>query len=134
MLDGLAASRLLGGVRGAKPTNRKALAQIIEGVSRLVTDFPEIRELDLNPVFASDKGAVAADVRVLLDAEAAAGRAGAVGVEHEEFGAGVLEMNAVHRADDLLALGIDRRRDAVAIGAQVRAQPRHHQAKHVKYL
>jgi hypothetical protein len=63
-----------------------------------------------------------------------AGRAGAVGVEGEGLGAGVLEPRAAHRADDLLALGIDRRRDEVAVRAQVRAQPRHHQAQHVKYL
>jgi acetyl coenzyme A synthetase (ADP forming)-like protein len=38
-------------------------------VSRLVTDFPEIREMDLNPVFAQASGATAADIRVLLDFE-----------------------------------------------------------------
>jgi acetyl coenzyme A synthetase (ADP forming)-like protein len=36
-------------------------------VSELVSDFPEISELDLNPVFASTKGAIAADVRIVLD-------------------------------------------------------------------
>ena len=37
----------------------------------MVNDFPEISELDLNPVFASADGAVAADVRVLLNSDAA---------------------------------------------------------------
>jgi acetyl coenzyme A synthetase (ADP forming)-like protein len=67
MLNGINAAEILRGVRGAAAVNREALATIIENVSRLVTDFPEIAELDLNPVFATEHGATAADVRVLLD-------------------------------------------------------------------
>src|ERR1700730_18470859 len=67
MLDGIQAAELLRGVRGAKPVDREALSSMIERVSTLVADFPEISELDLNPVFASEKGATAADVRVVLN-------------------------------------------------------------------
>jgi acyl-CoA synthetase (NDP forming) len=67
MLDGIAAAEILRGVRGADPVNRDALAGMIEKVSLLVADFPEISELDLNPVFATKDGAVAADVRIVLD-------------------------------------------------------------------
>ncbi|WP_114811764.1 acetate--CoA ligase family protein [Paraburkholderia kururiensis] len=67
MLDGIAAAEMLKGVRGGEPVNREALATLIENVSRLVTDFPEIAEMDLNPVFASKTGAIAADVRIVLD-------------------------------------------------------------------
>jgi acetyl coenzyme A synthetase (ADP forming)-like protein len=67
MLDGIQAAEILRGVRGARPVNRDALAAMIERVSALVADFPEIAELDLNPVFASPQGATAADVRVVLD-------------------------------------------------------------------
>lgn len=67
MLDGIAAAEMLKGVRGAEPVNREALAGMIRRVSELVSDFPEIAELDLNPVFASASGAVAADVRIVLD-------------------------------------------------------------------
>jgi acetyl coenzyme A synthetase (ADP forming)-like protein len=67
MLDGIAAAEILRGVRGAKPVHRDALAGMIENVSTLVADFPEISEMDLNPVFATDKGATAADVRIVLD-------------------------------------------------------------------
>lgn len=67
MLDGIAAAEVLKGVRGADPANREALAGMIERVSQLVTDFPEISELDLNPVFASKDGAIAADVRIVVD-------------------------------------------------------------------
>ena len=67
MLDGIQAAEILRGVRGAKPVDREALASMIQRVSALVADFPEISELDLNPVFATDKGATAADVRVVLN-------------------------------------------------------------------
>src|SRR3954471_17059912 len=67
MLDGIQAAEILRGVRGAKPVDREALASMIQRVSALVADFPEISELDLNPVFATDRGATAADVRVVLN-------------------------------------------------------------------
>ncbi|GLY92172.1 acetate--CoA ligase family protein [Actinoallomurus iriomotensis] len=66
MLDDIAAADVLRGARGAEPISREALAGMIQRVSDLVADFPEIAELDLNPVFATADGAVAADVRVLL--------------------------------------------------------------------
>src|SRR6202008_3071246 len=47
--------------------NRDALADVIVKVSQLVSDFPEIVELDLNPVFATKKDAIAADVRIVVD-------------------------------------------------------------------
>jgi len=67
MLDGIQAAEILRGVRGAKPVDRAALAGMIERVSSLVADFPEISEMDLNPVFAAERGATAADVRIVLD-------------------------------------------------------------------
>src|SRR6202047_1643867 len=67
MLDGIAAAEILRGVRGAPPVDRASLATMIGNVSQLVADFPEISELDLNPVFATAHGATAADVRVVLD-------------------------------------------------------------------
>src|SRR5271169_4844157 len=67
MLDGIAAAEILKGVRGADPVHREALASLIQNVSQLVADFPEITEMDLNPVFASKTGAIAADVRIVVD-------------------------------------------------------------------
>ena len=40
---------------------------MIQNVSQLTADFPEIAEMDLNPVFASKNGAVAADVRIVVN-------------------------------------------------------------------
>lgn len=67
MLDGIQAAEMLKGVRGGDPVNRDALADMIVRVSTLVNDYPEIVELDLNPVFATKDGAIAADVRIVVD-------------------------------------------------------------------
>ncbi|MBI1923704.1 acetate--CoA ligase family protein [Candidatus Poribacteria bacterium] len=67
MLDDISGAAVLRGVRGASGVNRDALAALIENVSRLVHDFPEISEMDLNPVFASSAGATAVDVRIVVD-------------------------------------------------------------------
>src|SRR6476646_3231139 len=67
MLDGIQAHEMLKGVRGSDPVNRDAIADIIVNVSRLITEFPEITEMDLNPVFATKDGAIAADVRIVVD-------------------------------------------------------------------
>jgi acetyl coenzyme A synthetase (ADP forming)-like protein len=67
MLDGIQASEMLKGVRGGDAVDRDKLAALIVGVSELVSDFPEIAEMDLNPVFASKDSAIAADVRIVVD-------------------------------------------------------------------
>ncbi len=66
MLGDIAGAQLLDGFRGSERADRKALVSVLEAVSRLVTDLPEIDELDLNPVLARPDGAVALDVRVTL--------------------------------------------------------------------
>jgi len=66
MLDAVRGAEILRGVRGAKGVDRAALADIIQKVSKLVNDFPEILEVDLNPIFATEKGAHAVDVRVVV--------------------------------------------------------------------
>lgn len=67
MLDGIQAAEMLRGVRGGKPVQREALQDVIVRVSQLVSDFPEIAEMDLNPIFASENGAIAADVRIVVN-------------------------------------------------------------------
>jgi len=70
MTSSIGASEVLDGVRGAPPSDRHALAEMIERVSRLVTDFPEITEVDLNPVLATEHGATAVDARLLVSFDA----------------------------------------------------------------
>ena len=67
MLDGIGAAEILKGVRGSDPVDRDAMAGLIENVSHLISDFPEMSEVDLNPVFARKDGATAVDVRIVLD-------------------------------------------------------------------
>src|ERR1700754_2595524 len=67
MLDGIKAAEILRGVRGGEAVDADALADVITRLSDLVTDFQQISEFDLNPVFARPDGASAADVRILLD-------------------------------------------------------------------
>ncbi len=67
MLDGITAHKVLKGIRGADPINRESLSIMIQNVSQLATDFPEISEMDLNPVFATKNGAIAADIRIIVN-------------------------------------------------------------------
>ena len=67
MLDGIQAAEVLDGVRGAEAVDREALADIIVNVSELIGDFPEISEIDLNPVLAGAQGATAVDALIAVD-------------------------------------------------------------------
>jgi acetyl coenzyme A synthetase (ADP forming)-like protein len=67
MLDGIQAAEVLRGVRGADPIDRDALARVLVAVSHMVADFPEIQEVDLNPIFATKDGATAVDALISVD-------------------------------------------------------------------
>jgi acetyltransferase len=58
--------RLLRGYGNYPPANLALLEEILIRLSQLVTDFPEIEELDINPLMVSGTDACAADARVLL--------------------------------------------------------------------
>src|SRR5437762_5801765 len=93
MLDGIAAAQILKGVRGADPVNRDALAGMIQNVSQLIADNPEIAEMDLNPVFATKAGAIAADVRIVVNFSPAPAR---FRPKHEDI---VRDMNRIMKPD-----------------------------------
>lgn len=57
---------LLRGYRGEKPADIDAVLKIVGRVARLVSDFPEINEIDINPVFAYNQGASALDVKITI--------------------------------------------------------------------
>lgn len=99
MLDGIQAAEMLKGVRGSDPVDREALATLIQKVSQLVDDFPEIAEMDLNPVFASKNGAVAADVRIVVDFDAKAER---YRPKQEDI---VRQMNRIMKPDAVAVIG-----------------------------
>jgi acyl-CoA synthetase (NDP forming) len=58
---------LLQGYRGSEPVDIGNLENILLKVSEFVEKTPEIKELDLNPIFAYNDGAVAVDARVILE-------------------------------------------------------------------
>jgi acyl-CoA synthetase (NDP forming) len=60
------AARLLEGFRGSAPVDKAALEEILLRVSDFVVETPQVREMDLNPIFAYPDGAVAVDARVIL--------------------------------------------------------------------
>jgi acetyl coenzyme A synthetase (ADP forming)-like protein len=67
MLSAIAAAEVLDGVRGAQAVDKDAIAGILVSVSNLISDFPEIQEMDLNPVFATPNGAMAVDALITVD-------------------------------------------------------------------
>jgi len=67
MISDLKTSAILKGIRGEKPLDIRALIENLLRLSQLVTDFPEIEGIDINPVKVLEKGAIAVDARILLD-------------------------------------------------------------------
>lgn len=65
MIREIRAYPILEGVRGQKPCDLDALADLLVTFSRLPFRYPEIAEVDLNPVFLFSQGLVVGDVRVI---------------------------------------------------------------------
>ncbi len=61
------AGALVSGFRGGPPADPAALADVLHRLSQLADDFPEIAELDLNPVIGLPDRAVVVDARVRVD-------------------------------------------------------------------
>lgn len=59
--------KMLHGYRGKEAADFKGLEQIIVSFSNLIVDFPEIAEMDINPVAISNGRAYALDARIVLD-------------------------------------------------------------------
>ncbi|MBQ5947032.1 bifunctional acetate--CoA ligase family protein/GNAT family N-acetyltransferase [Massilia sp. ST3] len=66
LVDRTRVARLLAGYRNRPPANLDAILAALIQVSRLVSDIPEIVELDINPLVADSKGAVVLDARMRL--------------------------------------------------------------------
>ena len=56
MISSIKTKKLLEGVRGEKPSDIEKLSECIQRLSQLVTDFKEIKELDMNPVLVMENG------------------------------------------------------------------------------
>jgi acetyltransferase len=62
--------RMIQGYRGKAPADMRQLEEIIVSFSNLIVDFPEIAEIDVNPLAISDGKAYAVDARIVLDKNA----------------------------------------------------------------
>ncbi len=67
MIREVKAYPLLTGYRNTPPADINAIVSILLNTSRLVMDNPEIKELDLNPIMAYEKGAKTVDARIILE-------------------------------------------------------------------
>jgi acetyltransferase len=66
MMKELRSSRLLDGFRGNLPVDKKALGKLMLTVSEIIESYPEIQEMDLNPVIAYNQGYAVVDARIIL--------------------------------------------------------------------
>jgi acetyltransferase len=69
MLDDIESAPLLRGARGRDPVDEDDLVETVQRLSQLVTDFPAIVELDINPLVATPDGVTAVDLQLTLDQE-----------------------------------------------------------------
>jgi acyl-CoA synthetase (NDP forming) len=58
------------GFRGREPVDTSVLEEILLKLSTFVDDHPQIKEIDLNPIFAYKDGAVTVDARIILEGDA----------------------------------------------------------------
>lgn len=67
MIKELPGSEILNGVRGMLPVDMEALKDAVLRVAELMVNFPEIGQMDVNPVVVSNSGVQALDARIYLD-------------------------------------------------------------------
>jgi acetyltransferase len=66
MIKETKAYTLLRGFRGESPADFEAVVTVLQQVARLCVDFPEISELDVNPLFAYEEGVSGLDVKITI--------------------------------------------------------------------
>jgi len=66
MIMEIKAAPLLDGVRGEPPVDKEAIVSLLMTISGLIESYPEIHELDLNPVMVRESGITIVDARIIL--------------------------------------------------------------------
>jgi acetyltransferase len=61
--------KLLNGYKNVAPANIKLLEEIMVRLSQLLVDFPQIKEVDINPLFINEEEALALDSKIVIDKE-----------------------------------------------------------------
>ncbi len=69
MMEETKVYQLLKGYRNVPPANIKLLEEIMVQFSQMLIDFPQIKEIDINPLFINEKEAYALDARIIIDKE-----------------------------------------------------------------
>ncbi|MDI5922108.1 acetate--CoA ligase family protein [Halomonas sp. LR5S13] len=67
MVEQIKAKRILEGVRGESAVDKEALVELLLKVSSIVAAYPDLKELDLNPVIVNADGYAVVDARVIVD-------------------------------------------------------------------
>jgi acetyltransferase len=66
MINEIKSVKLLDGFRGRPPVDRKALKRLLLTVSEIIGSYPEIQEMDFNPVILYEEGLNVVDARIIL--------------------------------------------------------------------
>jgi len=66
MMEEIKSYPILNGVRGKSPVDKKALSKLLLTVSDIIEAYPQIKEMDLNPVIAHEDGITIVDARIIL--------------------------------------------------------------------
>jgi acetyltransferase len=69
MMEETKVYQLLKGYRNVPPANIKLLEEILVRFSQMLVDFPQLKEVDINPLFINEKEAFALDARMVIDAK-----------------------------------------------------------------
>jgi acetyltransferase len=67
MVNGLKSSSIFAGARGQQAIDQDSLIEAIARLAQLATDFPEITELDINPLLLTAQGAKVLDARIVIE-------------------------------------------------------------------
>ncbi len=69
IMEGTKVYQLLKGYRNMPPANLKLLEEIMVRFSQMIVDFPQLKEVDINPLLIDEKEAIALDARIVIDKE-----------------------------------------------------------------
>jgi acetyltransferase len=67
LIESTRTSMILGEFHNMPPVDQKALREVLLCVSEMVCELPWLMELDINPLIVDEKGAIAADARIVVD-------------------------------------------------------------------
>jgi acetyltransferase len=66
MIESTKAFKLLSGIRGEKPSDVESVIECLQRISQLALEFPEVLEIDINPLRVFEKGCKAVDARMVI--------------------------------------------------------------------